>query len=54
MHDRVVKNSSISTVAFADDTVVIGRVTNNDEKAYWEEVGNQSLWCNAKMLLLNY
>lgn len=35
-------------------TVVIGWVTNNDEKAYREEVGNQPLWCKAKTLLLNF
>ncbi len=37
-HDCVSSHSSTSIVKFADDTVVLGLVSNNDEAAYLDEV----------------
>ncbi len=37
-HDCVFSHSSTSIVKFADDTVVLGLVSNNDEAAYLDEV----------------
>ncbi|KAJ8348937.1 hypothetical protein SKAU_G00275260 [Synaphobranchus kaupii] len=35
--------SSNTIIKFADDTVVVGLISNNDEKAYLEEVADLSL-----------
>jgi len=48
-HDCVARFSSTTIVKFADDTVVVGLISGNDEKAYLEEV-NLSLWCQDKSL----
>jgi len=40
-HDCVARFSS-NTVKFADDTVVVGLISGNDEKAYLGEVANLS------------
>ncbi len=37
-HDCVSSHSSTSIIKFADDTVVLGLVYNNDETAYLDEV----------------
>jgi hypothetical protein len=37
-HDCVAKHNSNTTTKFADDTSVVGLITNNDETAYREEV----------------
>ncbi len=37
-HDCVSSHSSTSNVKFADDTVVLGPISNNDETAYLDEV----------------
>ncbi|KAI5618697.1 gastrula zinc finger protein XlCGF28.1-like [Silurus asotus] len=44
-------NGSNSIIKFADDTTVIGLITNNDETAYREEIQHLVTWCNN--LLLN-
>ncbi|KAK0152156.1 hypothetical protein N1851_006466 [Merluccius polli] len=36
-----------------DDTVVVGLISNHDEKAYLEEVADLSLWCQDSSLLMN-
>ncbi len=38
---------------FADDTTVIGLISNNDEGAYRDEVENLSIWCHSNNLSLN-
>ncbi|KAK0132601.1 RNA-directed DNA polymerase from mobile element jockey [Merluccius polli] len=38
-HDYVARSSSNSIIKFADDTVVVGLISDNDEKAYLEVVG---------------
>ncbi len=37
-HDCVSSHSSTSIIKFADDTVVLGLINNDDEAAYLEEV----------------
>ncbi|KAI5617008.1 gastrula zinc finger protein XlCGF28.1-like, partial [Silurus asotus] len=46
-------NGSNSIIKFADDTTVIGLITNNDETAYREEIQHLATWCNNNNLLLN-
>ena len=37
-HDCMAKHDSNTIITFADDTTVVGLITNNDEAAYKEEV----------------
>ncbi len=56
-HDCVSSHRSTSIIKFADDTVVLGLISNNDETAYLDEVENShhgarttvSLWMWAKL-----
>jgi len=43
----VARFSSNTIVKFVDDTVVVGLICSNDEKAYLEEVANLSLLTTA-------
>ncbi len=52
-HDCVSSHSSTSIVKFADDTVVLGLVSNNDEAAYLYEVERLTSWCQDNCLSLN-
>ncbi len=52
-HDCVSSHSSTSIVQFADDTVVLGFISNNDETAYLDEVEKLSSWCQHNCLSLN-
>uniref|UniRef100_A0A3B3SQS9 Alkylated DNA repair protein AlkB homologue 8 N-terminal domain-containing protein n=1 Tax=Paramormyrops kingsleyae TaxID=1676925 RepID=A0A3B3SQS9_9TELE len=45
--------SSDSYVKFADDTVVLGLISNDDESAYLKEVENLERWCQHNSLQLN-
>jgi hypothetical protein len=36
---------SNTIIKFADDTTVVGLITDNDETAYREEVRNLAVWC---------
>ena len=38
---------------FADDTTVVGLITNNEETAYREEVRELAMWCQDNNLSLN-
>ncbi len=40
-------------IKFADDTTVVGLISNNDETYYREEVAQLAEWCGAKNLSLN-
>ncbi len=51
-HDCVSSHSS-SIVKFADDTVVLGLISNNDETAYLDEVERLTSWCQDNCLSLN-
>jgi hypothetical protein len=44
---------SSSIIKFADDTTVVGLMTNNNEKAYNEEVRALLEWCQENDLSLN-
>ncbi len=46
-------HSSTSIVKFADDTVVLGLINNNDETAYLGEVERLTSWCQDNCLSLN-
>ncbi len=46
-------HSSNVIVKFADDTTVIGLITDNDEMAYREEVSTLTKWCQENHLSLN-
>ncbi len=52
-HDCVSSHSSTSIVKFADDTVVLGLISNNDETAYLGEVERLTSWCQENCLSLN-
>lgn len=52
-HDCVSSHSSTSIVKFADDTVVLGLIDNNNETAYLDEVENLTSWCQENCLSLN-
>ncbi|KAK1803319.1 hypothetical protein P4O66_004102 [Electrophorus voltai] len=46
-------SSSIVIVKFADDTVIMGLISDNDERAYLEEIKHLENWCQENNLLLN-
>ncbi len=52
-HDCVSSHSSTSIIKFADDTVVLGLISNNDEAAYLHEVERLTSWCQDNCLSLN-
>ncbi len=45
--------SSTSVVKFADDTVVLGLISNNDKTAYLDELERLTSWCQDNCLSLN-
>ncbi len=52
-HDCVSSHSSTSIIKFADDTVVLGLINNDDEAAYLDEVERLTSWCQDNCLSLN-
>ena len=52
-HDCIATNSSNTIIKFADDTVVLGLISNNNEQAYLKEVADLALWCQSNNLALN-
>ncbi len=46
-------HSFTSIIKFADDTVVLGLIFNNDETAYLDEVERLTSWCQDNCLSLN-
>ena len=52
-HDCVAKHDSNTIIKFADDTAVVGLITDNDETAYREEVRDLEVWCQDNKLSLN-
>uniref|UniRef100_A0A9J8BEP8 Reverse transcriptase domain-containing protein n=1 Tax=Cyprinus carpio carpio TaxID=630221 RepID=A0A9J8BEP8_CYPCA len=52
-HDCVSSHSSTSIIKFADDTVVLGLIHNNNETAYLVEVEKLTSWCQDNCLSLN-
>ena len=53
MYDCVATFNSTTIIKFADDTVVVGLISNNDETAYLQETKNLERWCQENNLLLN-
>jgi hypothetical protein len=51
-HDCVAKHDS-NFIKFADDTTVLGLITDNDETAYRKEVRDLAVWCQEYNLSLN-
>ena len=52
-YNCVVKHNSNTIIKFADDTTVVGLITDNDETAYREEVRDLAVWCQNNNLSLN-
>ncbi len=52
-HDCTATHSSNVIVKFADDTTVIGLITDNDETAYREEMSTLTKWCQVNHLSLD-
>jgi hypothetical protein len=52
-HDCVAKHDSNTIFKFADDTTVVGLITDIDETAYREEVRELAVWCQDNNLSLN-
>jgi hypothetical protein len=49
----VAKQDSKTIIKFADDTTVVGLITDNDETDYSEEVRDLAVWCQDNNLSLN-
>ena len=52
-HDCVATHSSNIILKFADDTTILGLISNNDETAYRDEVRVLAEWCQDNNLSLN-
>ncbi len=52
-HDCTAKFSSNHIMKIADDTTVVGLISNNDETHYREEVAQLAEWCGANNLSLH-
>ena len=51
--DCTARHDSNAIIKFADDTTVVGLITDNDEKAYREVVRELAGWCQDNNLSLN-
>ena len=47
------RHDSNTIIKFADDTTVVGLITDNDKTAYREEVQDLTMWCRNNNLSLN-
>ncbi|KAK3509541.1 hypothetical protein QTP70_001400 [Hemibagrus guttatus] len=52
-YDCVATTNSTTVIKFADDTVVVGLISDNNEMVYLEEIRNLENWCQRNNLLLN-
>ena len=52
-HDCTARFKSNLIIKFADDTTVVGLITDDEEAAYREEVEQLAVWCKAHNLALN-
>ncbi|KAK3553187.1 hypothetical protein QTP86_031764, partial [Hemibagrus guttatus] len=52
-YDCVATTNSTTIIKFADDTVVVGLISDNNETAYLEDIRNLENWCKRNNLLLN-
>jgi hypothetical protein len=51
--DCTARHDSKTIIKLADDTTVVGLITDNDETAYREEVRDLTMWCKDNNLSLN-
>jgi hypothetical protein len=52
-HDCTARHNSNTIIKFADDTTLVGLITDNDETAYREEIRDLTMWCKDNNLSLN-
>jgi hypothetical protein len=52
-HDCTARHDSNTIIKFADNTTVVGLITDNDETAYREEIRDLAGWCQNNNLSLN-
>ena len=52
-HNCMASHDSNNIIKFADDTTVVGLITDNDETGYREEVRDLAIWCQNNNLSLN-
>jgi hypothetical protein len=52
-HDCVATHASNSLIKFADNTTVVGLITNTNNTAYREEVRAPGVWCQEYNLSLS-
>ena len=52
-HDCIASSSQTSIIKFADDTVVVGLISNNNDQAYLKQVKDITQWCQLNNLALN-
>ncbi|TKS65279.1 putative RNA-directed DNA polymerase from transposon BS [Collichthys lucidus] len=52
-HDCSARHPSCLIVKFTDDTAVVGRIANNDESDYRQEVEHLEGWCTENNLCIN-
>uniref|UniRef100_A0AAV2LXD7 Alkylated DNA repair protein AlkB homologue 8 N-terminal domain-containing protein n=1 Tax=Knipowitschia caucasica TaxID=637954 RepID=A0AAV2LXD7_KNICA len=50
---KAIHHDSVKLIKFADDTTLIGLISNNDESAYRREVDRLVSWCSGNNLELN-
>ncbi|KAK3574418.1 hypothetical protein QTP86_006586 [Hemibagrus guttatus] len=53
LYDCVATTNSSTVIKFADNTVVVRLISDNNETAYMEEIRNLKNWCQRNNLLLN-
>ncbi|WP_213087187.1 hypothetical protein, partial [Chitinophaga agrisoli] len=51
--DSLANSNTTTIIKFADDTVVMGLISNNNEMDYLREIKNLETWCQENHLLLN-
>ena len=52
-HHCVARHDYNILIKFADDTSVVGLITDNNDPAYREEVRDMAVWCQDNNLSLN-
>ncbi|KAG5286062.1 hypothetical protein AALO_G00010540 [Alosa alosa] len=52
-HDCKANSSHTSIIKFADDTVILGLISNNNEQLYLDQVDGVAQWCQSNSLTLN-
>ena len=52
-HDCVAKHDSNTIIKFADNTTVVGLITDNNKTAYREDFRELAVWCQDNNLSLN-